>query len=54
MYPVLDEMRQATADMKAAKTRGEEIDAWARWCKLFDKKEQQEIDAAKDAKRFEL
>ena len=42
------------AEMNGASTRGEELNAWAKWCRTFDKKEALENAARSKSEAYEL
>ena len=54
MEDILEQLIVAKAAMQAATTFGEELEAWAKWCKLWDKKEALEEASRNNAKGYQL
>lgn len=54
----IDEVRERLKELNelrlAAKTLGEELDAWAAWCKMWDQKEYLEQAARDSATAYAL
>ena len=47
-------LNSLTKDRLAAKSLGESITIWAKWCRLFDKKEALEEELREEASEHEL
>jgi len=42
MQEILRDLAAASSKLRSASTRAEELNAWAEWCKLWDRKEELE------------
>lgn len=54
MNDIKELLTELSAKVKDAKTLGEEIDAWAEWCKMWDRKEVLEEALREEASIHEL